>query len=218
MYPYYSTNIIKMKQLDFKNWLIIHEAHYTDLYSKGFLEFRKKYNSVVRSGSHHNLYVQFSNYASTTLEKTPIVNPDHTDPVGIYAYPLKYVVQHPADIWYGKNAKYLRVLQSQARKPLFVYGMKEDEARLILQRMGLDPNLLDFARKLYQHTGVNKWSKSLFSAFQMDLQGKPEIDGWLQPRYNVRPNIEQTQLLLKAGYDAVIDTSRTSQQGVINES
>lgn len=205
-----------MKILEFKKWLV-NEVHYTDTYSKGFEDFRKKYISVVKQKMDSNLYVQFTNNASSTLEKSAYPNPDHTDPVGVYAYPLKYVIQHPADIWYGKNARYLRVLQSQSKNPLFVYGMSKQQAESILWKMGLDPNLLSVAKKHYKHTGINQWAKSLFSAFQMELENKPEPDEWKMLRYKVRSNLEQTQLLLKAGYDAVIDTSHATQQAVINE-
>lgn len=37
--------------------------------------------------------------------------PNHNDPIGLYAYPLEYVINHPMDIKYGNNMEFLRVVK-----------------------------------------------------------------------------------------------------------
>lgn len=194
------------------------EVHYTDLYSKGFEAFRKKYNKVVRNKQDGSLYVQFTDHMTQNIDRTPWRNPDHSDPVAVYAYPLRYVINYPADVWYGQTAKYLRVLKNKARNPLRFFKMTEWEAERILMRMGLPTELLRLARKEGKYTGgSNQWAQAFMRAVQLRYDLEPEEGGWGMKHYAVRTGQEQSQLFLKAGYDALIDTARTQKQAAIND-
>ena len=94
---------------------LINEIHFTDYYGPAFVAFRKKYQKILKSPEHHKLsyaYVNFSNFKDDKLDRTAAQITDHHDPVGTYCYPIKYVLEHPADIWYGGNAKFMRVIQA----------------------------------------------------------------------------------------------------------
>ena len=87
-----------------------------DKYPQGFHDFFKKW----KKHKSKNYYVQFSNHKDNTLDKTSYSDPTHSDPKGNYGYPLQYVIDYPMDIWYGANAKYLRVLESTANNILYL--------------------------------------------------------------------------------------------------
>ena len=199
--------------LEFKNFL---EVHYQDLYSSGFETFRKKYNSIVRNRRGSDLYIQFHDFMSQDVDKTPWQNPDHHDPLGIYAYPIAYVINHPADIWYAQGAKNLRVLRNKAKNPLRFQGMTEYEVRNIAWKLGFNPSTLEAIRKIEKPQGVNKWAKVLLAVIQKNYDVEPETD-WGRKVFPVKSGAEQSQLLLKAGFHALIDTSRSNQQAVIND-
>ena len=61
------------------------------------------------------MYIQFTDFSNTTIDKGVNKDPDHSDPVGTYGYPIDYVLKFPADIWYGQRAKYLRVLKRETK-------------------------------------------------------------------------------------------------------
>lgn len=84
------------------------EMHYEDFYSKQFVEFRRKYSKMKKDTSY---FVNFNNFYDNILDKRVSPKQDHSDPAAIYAYPLKYVIDHPMDIRYGRNAKFLRVIK-----------------------------------------------------------------------------------------------------------
>ena len=92
---------------DFK----LFELHYIDMFPKKFEEFRKKYNKISRTPEGRLLYVQFTNFKGDVLDRTSSETTDHTDPMGNYAYPLSYVINNPADLWYGMDANNLRILE-----------------------------------------------------------------------------------------------------------
>lgn len=194
---------------------MINEAHYEDIYPKQFTVFRKKYLKIK---SRYHLYVQFSNHADNTLQKSAYDSPNHSDPVGIYGYPLDYVLKHPADIWYGKNAKFLRVLESKNTGETLdlQYDIRtQDEAVNILFKMGYRFNeaekLLKRASKAFRHKAPNKWAKCFLSVVQMEKFGD---DG---EEKKVRPGREQTALFKKAGYKAIRDTAKTAKKAVMND-
>lgn len=201
--------------IDFKSWLF-HEMHWQDIYPKSFKDFMKKYGKIVRQGEGYKYYVQFTNYANDVLIKNSNPNPDHSDPVGIYAYPLNYVVNHPGDIWYGRKAKYLRILTPNTNNILHITNLNKGNAELLLSKMGIDYHLLDFARKTYKHSGVAMWAKSFMSAVQMRLDQAPEIGDYGNKKYPMRSSLEQTQLFKKAGVDAILDTANRQTQASIN--
>ena len=195
---------------------ILNEIHYTDLYPKTFEVFRKKYNKMVRDGKAYDLYVQFSNHADNTLAKTAYADPDHSDPVGVYGYPMSYVIGWPADVWYGQKAKYLRVLKDVSKNPLHLNSLSYRECERILSRMDFkDPySLINQAKRDYKdrfgNTG-NLDAKAMFQVIQIDMDSNTDPLKRL-----VRSGMEQTALLRKAGFDAVVDDSKKDTHAVIN--
>ncbi len=199
----------------------IEAIHFTDVFPKPFEGFRSKYAKRLKDPGHQYLYVQFTNFADNTMDRNPHPNPDHSDPVGVYGYPLEYVIKHPADIKYGKSAKFLRVLRQVSKKSLNVTYMSESDAERVLRKMGLnDPRwLLQRARKLYKDrvgTGVTQWGKAFLTAVQMDLETITDDQFGEERGAPLRTGAEQTRLFLKAGYDCIEDTAATRSQAVIN--
>lgn len=199
----------------------LNEVHWTDSYPKGFHEFRKKYLKISKTPEGKNLYVQFTSHQNDDMSKTGYDSPDHHDPKGIYAYHLSYVVNHPSDVWYGKSAKYLRVLENKAKNKVVLNHMNRSDAFRYLYRMGLDANLLDYAIKTFKIKGSNQIGKAFVMVFQQEFEKEPtyhDLDTKKKrPNFPVRSNQEQTRLLLKAGIDALKDSSTRDSQAAINE-
>lgn len=205
------------------------EVHWSDIYPKAFAEFRKKYLKYIRDGRATKLYVQFSNYVDNTLNRNAYQTPDHSDPVGTYAYPMAYVLTHPADVWYGKSARYLRVLQDVSKTGLDLsYIDSPNKAIRLLQQMDFDYRQADQSLSLaIKHfkdrlKPPNKFAKVFLTAVQMDLVsppiGKQEAGMWHKagPIYRIRTGKEQTALFKKAGIDAIIDSSKNHKSAIIN--
>jgi hypothetical protein len=202
----------------------LHEVHYTDQYPKSFEAFRQKYRRLARQGRGRNLYVNFTDHADDTLHKSPYDTPDHSDPVGVYAYPLAYVLSHPADIWYGKAARYLRVIESRARNVLHMASIGSRSATRILRDMGFaDPeSLLRVAAKEFKtrNKGRNREAKAFLSVVQMDLTAEPaRKSGFFgkEVEFPIRPGREQTALFRKAGFDALEDRATSNTAAVLND-
>lgn len=196
---------------------ILSETYYTDLYPKAFLEFVKKYK---KQKTDNTLYVQFTNYSGSVLEKTPYSTPDHTDPVGIYAYPLKYIIDYPADIRYGRSAKYLRVLRiKNINRSLNLGTMEYWLAKSILGRMikNEDPEyLLSVAQKQFKYpNNRTRYAKQFFANVLFDLTQKIQTNN--EVPYRLRSGEEQTKLLLLAGIWSLKDISKTRKLAVINK-
>jgi hypothetical protein len=183
------------------------EAHITDVMPKTFFEFVKKYKKLKADPY---LFVQFTNHAGSNLQLGAHGSPDHADPVGVYGYPLKYVIEYPADIRYGSNAKYLRVLRNTSpMDTLVLTALPEWRAEGLMHKMGLDPMLL---RQVGRHFKLNKnssiYGKQLFGCIQHDfVNGKPVI----------RSGAEQTALLRKV-CKAVEDRAKNRNTAIINPS
>lgn len=203
-------------------------VHYEDIYPKAFKEFRKKYLPFLRMKGSHNYFVQFTNFATDVLAKNPHEEPDHADPVGVYGYPLQYVLKHPADVWYGSQAKYVRVLKGKPHnKALHIHYVDMNDGPAILYKMGLSRDSMDKAKKLWpDRIGKNRTSipRMFFTAIQMDLEDVEvpsrmtnEQRRELASSIRVRTGKEQTALLRKAGFDEIEDAGSTNKQAVIND-
>lgn len=190
---------------NFVDW-VMNEVHWQDLYPSAFIEFRKKYSKLMKQG----LYVQFTDFANDALMRTPWHTPNHTDPSGIYAYPLKYIINYPADIWYGSGAKYLRVLSKKA-DALVLSSLNEGTAKWLLSKMGIHSSNFDYAMKFYKYKGVTKEGKAFMAAVQFKLEEEP-----VDRVHPMRTGEEQRQLFLKAGIKAIEDRSTRNTQAIIN--
>lgn len=194
------------------------EIHYSDVWGSGLPALIKKWRGQKKDPS---LFVQFTNYGDNTLSRQIHQSPDHADMAAVYAYPLQYVVDHPADIWYGFNSKFARVLKSKARRTCVLSSLNWSDVNSILYRMGIPIEHVDAARKQYKDRakGVTAPGKILMSCVQMaldkDMEGE---DGPFKRRdYIVRSSAEQTALFLKAGFDAVEDRASRISQASIND-
>ena len=69
-------------------------------------------------------------------DPTMYVEPIHKDPVGLYAYPIDYVVDHPLDIAYGSDMKALRVVKlNKKAKVLKLQNATEKDVRYVLETL-----------------------------------------------------------------------------------
>ena len=187
---------------------IINEVSYKDLYSNKFEKFRKKYSKKVRK----KYYVQFTQ-TDNTMDRTSFLNPDHSDPVGIYGYPLKYVIDYPADIWYGAGARFLRVLELVSNRILDLQSIKNiNDVHSLWAKLGFDIksfNELEYNIKnnFKDRIGGNsKFAKIFFQGLQYNFENN-----------SVRSSQEQAQLLLKAGFNVMVDRARSEKSAVIND-
>lgn len=209
---------------------ILNEVAWQDLYPKAFAAFRTKYLKLQRQKKTTGLYVQFTSHKDNTMDRTAHQTPDHSDPVGNYAYPMDYVLKAPADIWYGKGARYLRVLDDTSKNALHLsYIDSEPKCERALNRLGFHIHdvhkMIELARKHHKDRlkGSNRWAKTFFQCVQMDYLGGPigeDKPGMFSKGglvFRIRTGAEQTALLRKGGYDALIDTARSGAAAVIND-
>jgi hypothetical protein len=203
--------------MQFKNWLKLDEVHYSDYYGKNFELFRKKY---IKQKKNKDLFVQFTNYMDDVLIKKPYEDPNHHDPIAIYGYPLWYVIDYPADIWYGSRAKCLRILQNiSPRKTLLLNFIDEIDANNYLRKVGLSTSLMNVAIKHFKiPRGRSQIPKAFFAVIQHDFSNpeKIEEDGETKTVYKQRSGIEQAMLLRKMGFDAFEDRSTNDKKAIIN--
>lgn len=192
---------------------LIQETRYEDYYSKRFVEFHKKWR---KHKNNPNLYVQFTNYAKDVLDRKPFENPKHSDPIGIYAYPLKYVIDHPSDIWYGNNASYLRVIKNNtpSKNEVILSSLNYSDGSNLLYKMGFyGSSQMSQAEKIFKDKakGVTSPGKLFFACVQFDMSKTTKDEKVL------RTGIEQTELLKKAKIYTVIDRARSISQASIND-
>ncbi len=194
-------------------------THFEDLYSGGFLEFRKKYLPLHKRHQALGLWVNFSNFKNDNIDKTPHNDPDHTDPIGIYCYPIEYVLKYPADIWYGQRCKYVRVLKNKVHPHDILYTQSLHTlwaAESFLNNIGYTPNQIDmYLKKAKQyvkkhHSTGEKYTlgKAAFFMFQRNME---------LPDYPLRSGQEQTKILLRAGIHAIIDEASRPSKAIIND-
>lgn len=197
------------------------ELNFEDSYGPAFAEFHKKYKGR-KFKSDGDYYVQFTSFASNDkLDKAAYDSPDHSDPVGVYGYPLKYVIDHPSDIWYGRSAAKLRVLKRNANKSsiLHLQDMDEYEMKEVVRKSGSYPNedigwMMKEIRKNKGYKGPKAMHKAFMTMMQMNV--KYDEDGDLEYG-DVRSGKEQTDMFMKAGYNTIVDNARNHNTAIIND-
>lgn len=197
----------------------IQALHVGDLYGDAFEDFRSRY----KKESTYRLYVQFTSHASDPLERNPYGGPlGHSDPAAVYGYPIEYILKHPADVWYGTGARYLRVLRDRSRRKLVLTHVTADQSVDILQRMDIKDQsgqpvikwpaiegwLRALGRKFSQRVGrTNRDAKLFFLAAQQVGPGDE----------TVLSGADQTARFRRAGFDALEDVAKRPSQAVIND-
>jgi hypothetical protein len=194
----------------------LYEAHYTDLYPKGFQAFMKKYSKAPKQD---NLYIQFSNHKDNTMDRNAHLTPNHKDPVANYAYPMGYVVKHPADIWYGRDAKYLRVLEIVSDRVLYLqHIVSEQDVLNMLSTVWRHDRVVEMVRMARKNrrlrdrigTGKSRYARLFFTLVQVDVEASDA------EKIVVRSGVEQTGILTSLGYDVMVDKAKSSGSAVIN--
>lgn len=202
------------------------EVHYSDQYPGEFAQFYKKYAKILRDRKGSDLFVQFTHYRGNIMDRTHQDEPDHSDPAGTYAYPLKYVIKNPSDIWYGANARYLRVLEKTSDRVLWLDQFSSWQSVANWLSRNRVPNQSGRTywderelKALFKMGGYDRnskmFAKTFMLALQMDFQSNAfKTEGYkAHIRDCVKSNREQNRFIRSLGYDTIIDTGT----GAINE-
>ena len=193
----------------------LQEVHWSEVWPKGFHQLIKEWK-----GKHtYGLYIQFTNEPTgDTSHKAAFQTPSHSDPIGVYAYPMEYVIKHPADIWYGHGTSRARVLRDKSKNLTRLDTMSWNDAERLLWRANLS-HLIKPAKRAYpdRAKGVTAPGKIFMSCIQMDLDKGPTGENWGKKKYDVRTGAEQTKLLRKCGVDALLDKASRHSQASIND-
>jgi hypothetical protein len=220
---------IKVKYI--KSFDQLFELHYTDTYGGGFHEFVDKYKKLIRAKkiNHLHYFVQFTDHKDNNIDKSIYDTPDHSDPIGNYGYPIDYVLKHPSDIWYGKSAKYMRVLKRKTPDYLVLNDIKDENTCYYYARqlgIGSDAEIAEYIKLINKHykdriTGSTKWAKIFIQLLQVDFTQTPEEKeaGYFSNArtvYPIRSGKEQTQMLVKAGIYCIEDRSTSNKLAIIN--
>ncbi len=181
---------------------LYNEVYYKDYLSKQFSLFLNKYKNY----SGDDLYINFNNRKDNILDKTASPFPNHLDPIGVYAYPLKLVTSNLDEVNYGVDFKYLRVLKDTSKSKLILQDIKTLEDVLsYVRNIGIDytqiMNSKDYAAKGYiDRKQYGKLFFYLLQRFPKDYMSS-----------------EQTQRITKMGIDAIEDRSPNSSVAIIND-
>lgn len=180
---------------------LINEIHYEDKFSKHFSQFINDYKDKI---SDKSLFVTFTMHKSNLDDKTFNPNPStHDDPVGIYGYPLEYVINHPMDIKFAEKRKYLQVLKLNTNKILDLQNV----------------SLLELQRCYNEIYGFDQYITNKKITFNT-----PRLRGWLlyhlvqtdKLTSTLRTPREQSELFKKLGYEVVMDNAKTENDAIIN--
>lgn len=197
------------------------ETHYKDFYSKQFDEFRTKYLKKKTDGL---LFVNFNNFYDNTVDKSFSPKLDHSDPSGVYAYPLKYVIDHPMDIRYGATGKYLRVIKLKTTDILHIQSLSMSDMRKMLwatKEVSLDDALPYFKK----HYDFKHLPKIWFNIMQLTPDGVKDLVAHYSNKKNkskfslegsVMTGEAQRQMFLDLGYKAIEDSATNSNKAAIN--
>ena len=190
---------------------IIQEIHKSEFVSSGLRKLYQQYKDHPNIGK---LYVNFSDTASDPIMKAPVWQPKgHQDPVGVYAYPLGYVLEFIDKIPYAGDRKYIRVIEDKSKKKLVLNDIKSFLTVYKLLKDKYNPKILGRYEDIYpgRIKEPNKPAKLFFQAVQarVDAIQKQLVD-------RIREPLEQTHFLTSLGYDAIEDESETSDEAIIN--
>jgi len=216
-------------QDEIQNTSILNEITASDQFGGQWDEFVKKYRKFKKDP---DVYVNFTNFATgNDLQKNPSPNPNHTDPIGVYGYPLEYVLSYPGDIWYGANYRYLRVIRNKfPGKTLFLNHMQEYQARKLLDKClegeeeaqyayGRAESYIEaYNKRLKVNINTEWFTRKLpgvcfFYGIQHDTSSK----GRKNDKYNQVPGTTQSARLKKSGYYAIQDNAKKDREAIINE-
>ena len=200
---------------------VLSETHYKDFYSKQFDEFRTKY----LKNTDRLLFVNFNNFYNNTVDKSFSPKLDHSDPSGVYAYPLKYVIDHPMDIRYGATGKYLRVIKLNTTKILQIQSLSMSDMRKMLWSTK-EVSLEDALPYFKKHYGYTHLPKLWFNVMQLTSDGVKDLVAHYSNKKNkskfsveglVMTGEAQKQMFLNLGYEAIEDTANTHKKAAIND-
>lgn len=210
----------------------ITEVHYQDYYHENFEIFRKKYLKLLKKQDLSDYYVNFTNYTGDVIDKSIQKNPDHHDPIGIYGYPIEYVLKYPADVWYGSKAKYLRVLEHKWNSLNEMCRLQKLDYNDVVRHLAKIYKEGWFsAEEVYKNTAkwLRKWGNNsnaspgavFFFNVQHDLSADPtyDKDGWTpkKAKFPERSGEEQSKILLSLGYKAILDEAKRQRKAIIND-
>lgn len=203
----------------------LQEMHFEDFYSKNFSVFRTKY-SKQKSDSH--LFVNFSNYNGDGIIKTMVTTPDHADPSGTYAYPLKYVIDHPMDVRYGKTAKHLRVLKLKTSDVLNLQFLDQYDMNYMFRNAKkIGRTFMDIVPYAKKHFDKTHLPALWFSVMQLSSDGiekmiahysnKNTKNQQLSLREFILSATDQTEMFRKLGFSAIVDKASNAKKAAIND-
>jgi hypothetical protein len=194
---------------------LLNEVHFSDAFPRGFMDF---YKAWAKRKNEYGIFVQFT-HRGDTLDRSSVQSPDHSDPVGNYAYPLRYVIDHPSDIWYGHGARYVRVLKDKSRHPVTLSSLSYYRAQQYLTDVGLS-RAYDLAGRLFpdKAKGVTAPGKLFMSCVLFDFE-KCEISRhrgkYKMEKQATRSSAEQTALLRTMGIDSLEDQANREPTQIV---
>ena len=193
----------------FRNILkLINEVHYTDYFPKQFVGFVQKYKDKDLD----NLYVHFSNFKSDILDKRIVYDPGdtHSDPVGVYAFPADYVVEHPSDIGFGTNRKYLSVLLNKVpEQTLYLQNMDKEQFVRILSTLFPEEDWDSIYEKEIDVGMLSERSRRCGKFFYRELNKRATNRAY--------PSKEINQFLVSVGIKVLIDSAPSKERAIIHE-
>ena len=200
----------------------LNETHYKDFYSKQFEEFRTKY---LKKKTDRTLFVNFNNFYNNTVDKSFSPKLDHSDPSGVYAYPLKYVIDHPMDVRYGATGKYLRVIKLNTTDILHIQSLSMSEMRAMLWKTK-EVSFEDALPYFKKHYDIKHIPKIWFNVMQLTADGVKDMAAHYSNKKNkskfsvegiVMTGEAQKQMFLDLGFKAIEDSATNSTKAAIND-
>lgn len=179
---------------------LINEISYVDYFPKQFQVFLNDYKDKDLT----DLYVTFSNYKSDTLDKRINYDPQgkHEDPAGIFTFPAEYVINHPMDVKFGANRKYLTVIKNRVpNKTLVLQDIDEGKFVHYLSKMFPD-NDTDWSI-VYKNKVVNRGTRAGYMFYWIVTHGGMTPDSDRSSKV-ITPK-QSNNLLVGAGIEVLSD-------------
>lgn len=127
------------------------------------------------------------------------LSPHHHDPIGIYTFPKKYVLEGSLvkNDFFTTYPFFYIIKPSASARVLNLSTLTEESAKNLLSKMGIDPELINSEKLILPTTQTPTWGHKFWSALELARREDSYSES--------SPNISWNKLFKKTGYNVLYD-------------
>ena len=164
--------------MNFKLWIETNEIILPKLFEK-----IKKLKGTY-SGVHFSMEPQISHHT----------NPSHSDPIGVYVFPKKYVLEGKLEKnKMFSNYYYAFLIQANSNAKILNLDMNKEKAKSLLEKMGINKDLYD-SKEIYHNSNYNTPGHRFWGALEH-----------IRNKNNLSKNVSWNVLFSKTNYNTLYD-------------